>query len=91
MQPLLLNPIEEKKRNGTFEMIYLDTGLGQAGLDGETFAGGHARIVSLLELFLQLVQLFSAEGGPIASELLMLLLLLLLMLLLMMLMLMMVR
>lgn len=45
------------------------SGFGQAGLGGQSFAGAYARVVALVKLFFQLVQLVRTERGPVAPEL----------------------
>lgn len=56
-------------RNTTASMTYLDSRLGQTGFGGQPFASAHARIVALVELFFQLVELIWAERGPVAPKL----------------------
>ncbi len=48
---------------------HLDSGLGQVGPGGKPLPGRHAGVMRVLELLLQLVQLFRGEGRPVAPEL----------------------
>ena len=48
--------------------LYLNSSFRQVGFSGQTFTGGNTGVVRLLELLLQLLKLFRAEGGPIPAE-----------------------
>lgn len=49
-----------------FNDFYLNACLGQVGAHGQTLSHDHVRVVSLLESFLQGLQLLGGEGCPTA-------------------------
>lgn len=56
-------------RTGQVGSTYLYSGFGQTGLGSQPFASAHARIMALVELLFQFVELVRAERGPVAPEL----------------------
>ena len=48
---------------------YLHAGFRQGRLGREALPRGHAGVVALLELLLELLELVGAEGGPVSAEL----------------------
>lgn len=51
------------------ESTYLDSGFGQTGLGSQPFASAYTRVVTLVELLFQFVELVRAERGPVTPEL----------------------
>ena len=56
------------KENVNLLQTDLDTGFGELRLTGQPLARGHAWIMRLLELALQLAQLAGTEGGAVSAE-----------------------
>lgn len=64
-----INDTDIKIKSESNYETHLDSCFGQAGLGSQSFTGAHARVMALVELLFQFVQLVRTERGPVASEL----------------------